>query len=334
MEKSAARPVTYLLVGASGTGKTTIARSLCERLGVNATLVVNGSSAGFPEGESVEWEDVPSEREKVAYVIEDLEEVNRIGKRKEILYQLLNVTSRAKASPVLVLTHSVCNTGVTGLLPFFSRIIFTKTPALKTQLAQSLTRVGFPHDAREAVLRTFEGLTGRRYLSIDPRAGTHATADAMQERREEEDGWDGGATKERILSFFTHLKEELGYVASVVDFLVANLPLGCIASVDLSVALKTKKGMLRKVSVIDYVYSLVKSDSPPSRGVRLLHRWVKTLCVFPDLFVKNKWLRGDRVRAAAKKKRKRSAAQMEKEEEEATDEEERSRRRRRQDSPL
>ncbi len=288
---SASRADTRLIVGPSGSGKTYAAAILCHKIG-KKIILVNGRKEEFnatpyvlPAIEESDYSDLPLKESNLTYVLEDIHSIK--PKEREAISVLLNYTSRHSKSPCILISHSLHNTGIHSLLNFLTDIYLTREKVNLRVLKTLLRYYSYPR--QEEVEKTFLNLKPRQYLHLQNCDQTwNVLDDEMMKREERETDETVNATdvdKEKILSYFSHLGNKES-ISCILDFLLQNLPSYCITPKDLSVAFKTKKGKVKKISLLDYLFYLNAQNVPP-RDIKLFHRFLTKNTCFPRMLCTN-----------------------------------------------
>ena len=298
MQKLSEEPRNFCIVGPSGSGKSFCSLALARIFSPRKTVVVNGSADGFPDGEEATFEDLPSELSRVCYVLEDVQNLEK--KDREAVFRLLNVTSRQLDSEVHVITHSIWNTGVFSLLPFFTHVVFTSEKINLRQLSQLLKHYLYPD--KKTIERIFLGLKKRQYLVLRPRELTFevANSDMAGGRGSHEEKF--GVSKDTLLRYLSHLPDGEAY-PSLIDFVLEIVTPGAVRTRDLSVELVTARRGKVRISLLDYLHVLNTAGAVPPRDVRLLHDYIRRKACFPSVLVKNRALGGRKKRERKKEKK-------------------------------
>jgi len=110
-----------------------------------------------------------------------------------------------------------------------------------------------------------------------------------------EDLFRTASLKKRMEETFSKLME--GHTSKTQATAVFSIILGCVSvsqirEQDLTVCFRPKKTVVRaiRISLVDYIASLLEPNptSRPDQALFDLHRFIRTLCYIPKIFIKNK----------------------------------------------
>ncbi len=284
-----------LLLGPSGSGKTVAAITICSRLG-KKVLVLNASPTDYSEALSPsltvvhsDWTQLGENHDRdLTVVVEDLQALK--NKEKELLFSILNYRSRHYGWSIVLVSHSVLNTGLFSLLDFVVRIILTNS-SINLRLLKFLLKHYFYPDAA-SVEGKFSGLGQHQYLQLEPHQKMTAVLDRKLTDVNNGPGGHGhkSISRDDILRFFADSHESSNYTP-LLDFLLSNISHDCISLADVSVKMRKASGNFLRVSLIDYIIEATNADQPPSINVISLHKYLCSHVCFPTLLIKNKVLR-------------------------------------------
>ena len=292
-----------VIVGRSGSGKSTLAAKIVEKR--KKIVVVNSpvDEAMFEGKElsrisSLPWESVPLEEEtQVGYLIEDVQRIKK--DRQERLFKLFNVTARHNDSTCVVICHSLLNTGVYSLLNFTSEIVLTSDKT-NTKILRHLLKEN-AYDDGPAVVRAFHALPKWEYLVLRTNERSWFVVDQNLKKipvpMDETAVGDGAVTitaqsehpagKEHVMSYLEHASPATKRLA---EFLLNNLPHGCVRLPDLRLTVKGEDGALRDISFLDYVLTLDSAEEKPEKIMIKLHKLLLSKMCYPKRLVTNKIL--------------------------------------------
>lgn len=282
-------PVTILLVGVSGSGKSFLSAHLCNMY-KKPVILFNSSVSDYrgllSKKISVQvgiWNQ-ECVRNDTTYVIEDVHSLT--PKQCKYVTRLLNYNSRHNRSPVLLVTHSINNNGIFGLLPFFTSIYITSSKA-NMRLVSKLTKaLYFPDPVN--VTSAFHSLKKHEYLAIDPQRHTFSIINVRDLGKKT-----SILTKpsKKVLCaemLAEYLKEKAK--SGIVTFLLKNISHRYIHERDLSLKGKSKKGRQINFSLLDYLHVLMDEKARASRELLMLHKFFLKQFTFPYCLIENKSL--------------------------------------------
>ena len=164
--------ISAVVVGPTGSGKTLFAIEHLNSIKKQNVYVLNDKTTDLPkEYKHVSWEEAENLSDG-SLICEDL--IGCDKKQIDTLKKLLNFNLRHKnLCPILLLTHSVQNTGLQGLLSYVSHVVFTYSKNNVRSLAVTLSYYSFDKKEKEAYLKHFLGRdsSSRGYYILDVAKG-------------------------------------------------------------------------------------------------------------------------------------------------------------------
>lgn len=280
---------TYLIVGASGSGKTSACLALCNQYNFPVTLF-NASLRDYsllkPVARLGTWGE-KLDVKKHTLVVEDIQSLKPA--QKEFLSHLLNVVSRHQNCVIILIAHSLHGNGLFALINFFTNIVVTAGTINLRNLRELLRH--FMYEESEAVENVFLSMNARDYLMLKPHERVFSVLSTSMSTTSEDAPAEMASKdikREKVLSYFAHLPNKQMY-NNLFDFLMANIPNNVIRPSDVTILVLTKNGKKCSVSLLDYMYFLLeKNQGYVPSDVLLLHRHFKKMFRVPDMFVKNK----------------------------------------------
>ena len=301
----------YLLVGGSGTGKSTFLRRLALANARKPLFLVGGNETDFP-GVDCRPHALDSDLLNVKNALVVLDDLFSIRKEKdsEIVRQLLCKTKRHNKVIVGVSVHMLEFTGMRGaLFDHFDVIVFTKPKQEEDHnVALFLKRLGkvdwICQDA-------FSGIPEFGHLWVNVK---RQTARLLDSRGRWSDGVDvtsdctrigGEAFDEAMAKRRDILKREMGKIFRVfpdihtlavchLDYILKNLSADLVSTSDFTLSLhpQDQGGRHRvKVSLLDFIVCCQRPGLQPTKDQKRLKKYLDTKFVTPHALVPNAKLR-------------------------------------------
>lgn len=310
-------PVSYLLVGGSGSGKSSFLRRLAKANSQKPLFLVGGDPKDY-EALSCQARDLSNdltEEKNCVVLLDDLFSLRKPADQ-ENLRQLLCKTKRHNNVTIGVAVHTLEFTGVRGaVLDHFDVVVFTQTKQADDRNVQLfLKRLG---PAEWIAPETFTTIPQFGYLWIHVKkqealvidgkgnwADGCGGADAQQQQ-----GTKGAeARAEAMARRREALRRDIGKILKVfpdvhtmanchLDYILRNLPSDQISTTDFTFTLKgrgekEKSGEASvQVSLVDYLVACQRPHSKPSKGQKRLKKYLDSLFHTPKALILNAGLR-------------------------------------------
>jgi hypothetical protein len=197
-----------------------------------------------------------------------------------------------------MVTHSVLNNKLFGLLAYVNAVYFTMTPSNAASLVNTLRYFGFSKSEQDSMLRKFlrERDVQYGYFKLDveertldryrPPGMPDAEPDDRFRPRAQASKEEYTRTAERFLS----LLPEPGKALAIFELIIRKIPLAYVSPDDLTITLQQQGNAERlNLSLIDYVHTLT-TPGRPSSAMRSLDRYVRKYANIPNCFLRNKEL--------------------------------------------
>ncbi len=152
------------------------------------------------------------------------------------------------------------------------------TGSLFTQRSVNVILKSLFYPLPESLLQLFRSMKRRHYLRLTPRDLEHVTLNENMAQ-----------TKPRenlmALSVYFDKRSNFSHYQALLTFLSATLDPKYINE-DLSVPLRKRSGKRLRVSVIDYIHSLIEPITP-THAINLLHRFLCRSITYPQYLILN-----------------------------------------------
>lgn len=331
-----------LILGKSGTGKTTLLKNITDlqlkRREVKKLFVLNDRDHQHSRGKSISaLADLRLLPKHCMVILEDVISLKK--KEEEFVRQLLNYDCHHKQIFAYVVAHHVYRTSLLGMLPFFHYIIFTSHRSNVPLIKISLTHFHLDKSELDKIVNyvqaNAEGSSGESYFVFDCRhmdfykapsfeafmpesradlqlvAGNSTRASSLESsathtgqsfgselqsrgRRESEVSRLSSPSEisEKMLEKFKFFSASLDKPVEaqfLLRMILSCLPSELVREHDLTFNFQRKNGFSDKVSIVDYVVSLLDESSPPvTKELLFFHRYLSKHCCVPAFFQKNK----------------------------------------------
>jgi nucleoside-triphosphatase THEP1 len=297
---------TCLIIGKTGSGKTTLVRRIIKRLRhANPTKIVYTLNVKSNEYrltnnnlvEDITFEQLNTVPKKAVIIVEDV--ISMTPFQAKALREAINYNAHHKRQKIYVITHHVYKTSIYQLIPYFNYVIFTSSqsnlPLIKIVFQYfSLSKDQYLQAAEFVLKNTLP----YAYFIFAADSQQFVKADSVKALVDEKfKNYNGVSSIEKttddlILRFNSFVSDDNEFkqnASTVFSILVNALPnLHNINMTDLTLKCQTRKGSSVHISLIDYIMSLVKKNSSVSKHNLFLHKYFKTLCRIPKMFIVNK----------------------------------------------
>ena len=281
----------YLLIGPSSSGKTNLAKQITDSH-KQKTLAVNDRDGDSPFNEKLPWTELENLKDS-AVVVEDLISLSK--QQLDQLKYLLNYKGHHdNVNPIVLITHSIVANGMSQLLPYITRLIFSASPNCLSSIKRALSYYGFSKEEIDEHLVKFKdrlrpflffelGIISRDF-SVFSLGGAKMKP---ENENENESDWKRIAS-ETSQNLFRHLLDP-PMAQTIFDMLIPHIKEKSFNHHDLSVAMVSKKSKrLLKISLVDYIDSLIDNTKIPSKDLLSFHFYMKKRVLIPESFIKNK----------------------------------------------
>jgi hypothetical protein len=288
------RPDVLILVGASGSGKTTAAKSLVRGCGL-PVYVVNGQPDDYGEGyEEAAWEECASLKD-CCLIVDDVLSCN--APQFKILQRLANFSGHhLNIQKLIIVTHSIQNTHVYGLLAYATQVLFTLSKANVRSLWVTLDFYKFGVKEKEAIMKEFNSCSdeyGYYVLHVEKHSFWRPSEQCNRPSGDD----DSGARQGGVHSLPPHRFLELlapearrRQATLIFDLVYPSLPRSAVEEGDgFTIVMRTKAtGETVRINIFDYLDCLTNEKSTPTSTMLGLHHYVSSLVSIPRCFVANK----------------------------------------------
>jgi hypothetical protein len=288
------RPEFWILVGKSGSGKTTAAKELVADSGL-PVHVVNGQPDDYGEGyRDASWEDCSSLRD-CCLIVDDV--LSCSGAEFRTLQRVANFSGHhLNIKKLLVLTHSIQNTHVHGLLAYATHVVFTLSKTNARSLSVTLDFYKFGEE-KKAIMREFNSCGdeyGYYVLHVERRTFARPPGQVSRPRREEtarEPAAQGPSSlpAQRFLELLAP-EARRRQATLIFDLVYPHLPRSSDEDGDdFTIVLRSKAtGETVRTNIFDYLDCITSEKGSPSPTMLGLHNYVTGLVSIPRCFVANK----------------------------------------------
>ena len=286
--------LSVLVLGRSGTGKTRLIRTICEKA-QRETILVNGNPSDYSGMKffvSDEISEGLTKVKKATIILEDHFTLNQ--KEHSIFRKLINFTKRHYNTHICMASHSVAHTSLRSLLPYFDIIVFTKTKITDQNLAAFFASVkpeGITLDNFERVPTKGYGVWSnkdQRFFCI--RSDYSVVNEFSNSKTTEERKERAIAEIIKILEiypeylpnsvcFLHYLMRNLGNVINFTDF-------------TFRVTAVNSKNIAQKISLPDYILVCMR-DEKPSEKMLQMKKYLASKFYTPDALVRNPYMKTD-----------------------------------------
>lgn len=306
--------VSYLLVGGSGSGKSTFLKRLAKANAQKPLFLVGGNPDDYKElsFQTRELNSSLTEEKNCTVVIDDLFSL-RNPAEQEKLRHLLCKTKRHNKVTIGVAVHMLEYTGVRGgLLDHFDVVVFTQTKQEDDRNVQLfLKRLG---SVEWIAPETFTSIPQFGYLWVNVQKREALVID-------EKGGWSDGcggadgqapaprgaaARAEALARRREGLRRDIGKILKVfpdlhtmanchLDYILKNLPANQISTTDFTLTLRGRAdkdgNSSEQVSLVDYLVACQRPHTKPSKGQKRLKKYLDGLFHTPKALILNAGLR-------------------------------------------
>lgn len=306
---------SYLLVGGSGTGKSTFLARLARAHPNKPLFLVGGDPSDYKDLSCVprELDSSLTQVEHCVVLLDDLFSIKKTSD-SENLRSLLCKTKRHNKVNVGVGIHTLEFTGVRGgILDHFDIVVFTKTKQSDDRNSQLfLKRIGGPNEwlseehfssipdfgylwidlhNQESLLINSDGTwaDGCGGTHTDPKARFTARKEALARRRE--------TLRKDITKILKVFPDVHTLAVCHLDYILRNLPADQISTTDFTFTLKSsatgtekKESTTAQVSLLDFLVTCQKPEKKPSKGQKRLKKYLDSIFHTPQALILNKML--------------------------------------------
>lgn len=315
---------TFFYSTRSGTGKSSLLKHLVESIHsgrgrakikhlylLNVKGAETKSYSKFFENVTVLdcFDKLKSTEKNALIIVEDI--INMSKNDEKLLRTALNYDAHHKRQKIFCVSHSIYKNSMWSLLSFFHYIIFTSAPSNVPVIRFTLNYFKIEKPQFESWLRDYLSLgrggkqgiyfffdcvkmsfnistntqfTLRRLLGVVGGGEESSTATTSVVGSEEH--------RKKLQVKFDTLIDSFQWqaqAAAIFSILVNCLNSALIREHDLSFAFRSikQKHVSIRLSLVDYITSLLTSDAPVTRPLLAFHNYAKTYCHIPVFFCRN-----------------------------------------------
>jgi hypothetical protein len=276
-----------LLVGLSGSGKTTIAKKIVEDSRV-PFCIVNGDQSDFPASDRtrhLSWDECGG-LSQCGVIFEDV-----VNAKKEEFVTLKNLACvsahHSSVTPIIIICHAVLGNNLYGILANLTHVFVTLAKGNIKSLLSVLEYYRVTPREREAMERTFLSCedefghfvydVGRRTLEQGGAAAAGKAASAQKKSHI--------LPPQRFLELMPRPRE----ATLLFDLIYPSLPKAATSGGNYTLTLKNSaSGEPVKINFMDYINCLVDEKKVPSRQMKSVHSFVTRILPLPRCIVPNK----------------------------------------------
>jgi adenylate kinase family enzyme len=297
---------TNLIVGISGSGKSTFALKLLLDFSPHQCLIVNSSSDSVYEKlkekniKIIEktWDEIiPEKIERNTCILFD--DCYGYLKQKEIrkLTRILNVICRHKNCPVILVTHSVVSNHFSPLLNFFKNIYVSQNPRNRNTFESMMKSLKMDKKRRGEIIENFLEKGERRndfyFIFCEKKTGEYEAKNLTSSnvKANEPENQENAKRESLIKRGDTYFKiwkhQHFGNV--LFSWILDVIDVGMINEKDFTVPVFFCKKEY-KVNLIQFCFDIIKKEKVACYETFLLLNYLIVSHDFPQFFIKNPYL--------------------------------------------
>lgn len=240
-----------------------------------------------------------------AIIIEDI--IHMEKKDEKNMRVALNYDAHHKSQKIFSISHAIHKTSIWSMLSFFHFIIFTSSASNVPVLRFTLNYFKIDKEVVDSWIDRFKklgrGKKNYHFYFNCTEMKFYFTKDILKPTESLLIGSLGGEDSgENFLENSELLKKNLqtkfekfleGHptrlqASAVFSIIVNSLDLNLIREHDLTVCFNSFEGnKLTRISLIDYITCILTPLDPTPKTLIVLHKYIKTFCFIPLIFVKN-----------------------------------------------
>lgn len=299
-----------LVIGKSGSGKTTLVKSILKhQLSLKKkqkiyTVNAKGNEYSKISNDitNVTFDQLPTIPSKSLIIIEDI--ITLTEGQSKLLREAINFNAHHKKQKIFVITHHVYKTKLYSLITHFSFIIFTSSSTNLPILKVVLNYSGFTKDQVSSWCEIFKTTTNPyAYFVLAGFNNTFYRCDSLKEfialkfkslsSSDIDTSVNTATSKDDLIQRFdAFIDKTYKYkqtAKNIFSIIINALPnLIHINLGDLTFICQTRTGSKLYISLVDYILSLLRKSSKPSKQLLFVHKYFKNICTVPIAFIKNK----------------------------------------------
>jgi hypothetical protein len=302
----------YFLFLRAGTGKSTLIKEIVQKScggedsksSYHLYLVnVDGKDTAeykkfHPDLKSSSFDELKSVEKKSCIIVEDIIHITKKDEQK--LRVAINYQAHHKTQKIICASHAIYKTQIFSLLGFFNFIIFTSAVANIPTIRNVLNFFKVEKGVIDRWLQFYsdegKGQLGI-YFFFDCEKMTFNISKQMLFKRTtkiSENLFSQGCSTigelQTIFSKFVENLPEKNEANSIFSILANCVPNHFISKHDLTVSFRNNRKKREKivVSIVDYIISILSVDAIVRPPLIALHRFVRTFCKIPSIFIRNK----------------------------------------------
>lgn len=273
-----------LVVGPSNTGKTRLASELVSGSDKKC-VAVNDRTVNSPFKEKIPWHEL-KDQSNCTVIVEDLISLSR--SQLDEIKSLLNYKAHHDhISPIVLITHSIVANGMSQLLPYVTRLIFSASPGCLSSLKRSLSYYGFSKEEINDHLKFFNSnIAPFKFFELDILSRKLSPYGSKMDPNPAYSSMDLAAisTAKHLLN---HLPDPK-MAETIFELILPHIPPANLDLHDLSVLMRRQKdGRRVRISLVDYIDHLASEQKTPKTDLIAFHSYIKRRVLIPESFIKN-----------------------------------------------
>ena len=275
--------------------------------------------------ETVGFAGLKSVKKNSVVVVEDI--ISMSAEEERSLRKAINYEAHHKKCKLYCITHTIYKTSMYSMLPLFHYVVYTSSPSnspiMRASLAyfrveketiaewlslvkeasktSSVETYYFFDCSRMLFCQSFKLLlpgTTRILGDLDGEGSTRVQPSEVRPRAtkkvSKENSCDREAETERMKQLFSDFFQGQPFqpqACAIFSIVLGKLGSSKINPLDLTITFSSrqKKGGTKKLSVVDYVASLLAPTGRASRDQAVLHNYIARQCTIPQSCIRNKW---------------------------------------------
>jgi len=248
--------------------------------------------------QSIRFNSIKSVSKKSVLIVEDIVYMN--AKEEQKLRHCLNYDSHHKTIKLFCVSHTIHKTSMFSMLPLFHYIIFTATASNipvarftfnffkleKTVIHDWLSEFRKRKLPGEYLIMDCSNL--KLYGSDNFLETCYFIHDSVPNSGGIEVDAEPEKTEKRFEKFFEgHTLKTLA--VAIFSLISRSLSSRFLDSIDFTIKFQTKAGLMKKISLVDYIACLLDVSQIPSKDLQVVHNFLEKneMCVLPRYMIKN-----------------------------------------------